>query len=40
MEHDELVGRQLANFQLQRLLGRGGMASVYYAVDVKLQRPV
>ncbi len=40
MNTDPLLGKRLANFQLQRLLGRGGMASVYYAEDVKLHRPV
>jgi hypothetical protein len=36
---DPLIGQQLANFRLERRLGRGGMASVYYGWDVKLQRP-
>jgi tRNA A-37 threonylcarbamoyl transferase component Bud32 len=30
----------LANYQIERLLGRGGMAEVYYGWDVKLARPV
>lgn len=37
---DPLIGKQLANFRIERVLGRGGMAQVYYGVDVKLQRPV
>lgn len=37
---DPLIGRQLANFRIERVLGRGGMAQVYYGRDVKLQRPV
>ncbi|MBE7552443.1 MAG: protein kinase [Anaerolineales bacterium] len=37
---DPLIGRQLANFRLERPLGQGGMAQVYYGWDVKLQRPV
>jgi len=37
---DPLIGRQLANFRVERALGRGGMAQVYYGQDVKLQRPV
>jgi len=32
----ELAGR----FRIQKLLGRGGMASVYLALDVQLDRPV
>src|SRR5687768_7396641 len=40
MVSDPLIGRQLANFRIERVLGRGGMASVYYGRDVKLQRPV
>jgi tRNA A-37 threonylcarbamoyl transferase component Bud32 len=37
---DPLVGRQLANYRVDRVLGRGGMAQVYYGWDVKLNRPV
>jgi tRNA A-37 threonylcarbamoyl transferase component Bud32 len=37
---EALVGRQFANFSIRRLLGRGGMAEVYYGWDVKLERPV
>ncbi len=37
---DSLIGRQLANFRIERVIGRGGMACVYYGVDVKLNRPV
>ena len=37
---DPLIGRQLANFRIERVIGRGGMAQVYYGRDVKLQRPV
>lgn len=37
---DPLIGQQLANFRVERLLGQGGMATVYYGQDVKLQRPV
>ncbi len=39
-QKDSLIGRQLANFRVERLLGRGGMATVYAGQDVKLQRPV
>lgn len=37
--NDPLTGRQIANYRIERLLGRGGMASVYFGVDVQLQRP-
>jgi serine/threonine protein kinase len=40
MNTDPLIGRQLANFRIERVLGRGGMAQVYYGQDVKLDRPV
>lgn len=40
MNRDPLIGQQLANFRIERLIGRGGMAGVYYGLDVKLQRPV
>lgn len=40
MTDDPLIGQQLTNFRLERVLGRGGMGQVYYAWDVKLQRPV
>ncbi len=40
MAENPLIGRQLANFRLKRLIGQGGMAQVYYGWDVKLQRPV
>ncbi|MBK9052389.1 MAG: protein kinase [Chloroflexi bacterium] len=37
---DSMIGRQLANFRIERIIQRGGMAQVYYGLDVKLQRPV
>ena len=37
---DPLIGHQFANFRIERLLGHGGMATVYYGEDVKLHRPV
>lgn len=37
---DPMIGRQLANFHIERIIQRGGMAQVYYGLDVKLQRPV
>jgi serine/threonine protein kinase len=39
-ERDPLIGRRLANFKIRRLLGHGGMARVYYGLDVTLHRPV
>ncbi len=40
MSTDSLIGRQLATYHIERLLGRGGMASVYFGQDIKLKRPV
>lgn len=40
MFNDPLIGRQLANFRVERIIQRGGMAQVYYGMDVKLHRPV
>jgi tRNA A-37 threonylcarbamoyl transferase component Bud32 len=37
---DPLIGRQLANYRLERLIKRGGMAQVYYGWDLSLERPV
>lgn len=37
---DPLIGQQLANFRLERVIGRGGMATVYFGMDIKLERPV
>jgi serine/threonine protein kinase len=37
---DPLIGQQLGNYRLDRLIGRGGMAVVYYGWDVQLERPV
>lgn len=37
---DSMLHRQLANYRIERLLGRGGMGQVYYGWDVKLERPV
>lgn len=37
---DSLIGRQLNNFRIERLLGRGGMAAVYYGTDLGLNRSV
>ena len=33
-----LIGRNLANYRIERLLGHGGMASLYYSIDLHLQR--
>lgn len=40
MMGDPLLGQQLANFRLERVIGHGGMAQVYYGWDTKLERPV
>jgi eukaryotic-like serine/threonine-protein kinase len=40
MASDPLIGKQLRNFRIERLLGRGGMAQVYYGWDANLDRPV
>lgn len=37
---DSFVGRQFANYRLDREIGRGGMAVVYAGWDLKLDRPV
>jgi serine/threonine protein kinase len=40
MIDDSLIGRQLANFRFERVIGRGGMGVVYFGADVLLHRPV
>jgi serine/threonine-protein kinase len=35
-----LIGAQLGPYQIQALLGSGGMATVYRGLDIHLQRPV
>lgn len=40
MAVDPLIGRKISSFRIVRLIGRGGMARVYYAWDDPLQRPV
>jgi serine/threonine protein kinase len=37
---DPLLGQQLGPYTIQSLLGRGGMAQVYQALDTALDRPV
>jgi serine/threonine protein kinase len=39
LAQDSLIGRNIASFRIERLLGRGGMASVYFAFDTHLERP-
>jgi serine/threonine-protein kinase len=38
MIEDELIGKQLDEYHLEALLGQGGMARIYRAVDVRLKR--
>ena len=35
-----LVGQQIEQYQVQKLLGEGGMGSVYQAYDLNLARSV
>ena len=35
-----MIGRQIANYRVEKMLGQGGMGVVYKAVDVTLDRPV
>src|SRR5574338_893087 len=37
---DPWIGKQVAHFRIEQLLGRGGMARVYYGWDDRLHRPV
>ncbi len=39
MTEDSLIGKQLGEYRIESLLGQGGMARVYRAVDVRLKRP-
>jgi serine/threonine protein kinase/Tol biopolymer transport system component len=37
---EDLIGQQLDEYRLEKLLGKGGMAAVYRGVDVRLDRRV
>jgi uncharacterized RDD family membrane protein YckC len=37
---DPLIGKRLKHFEIERLIGRGGMGSVYLGRDTALDRPV
>jgi serine/threonine protein kinase len=39
MNKDDLIGRQLATYRVEKFIGQGGMAQVYYAWDESLERP-
>ena len=38
MSEDRLIGQQLDEYHLEKLLGQGGMARVYRGLDVGLKR--
>lgn len=40
MADNNLIGRTIDNFRIERFLGQGGMAAVYEATDLRLQRQV
>ncbi|MEV7417394.1 serine/threonine-protein kinase [Streptomyces sp. NPDC089919] len=40
MSGSDLIGRQIAGYRVERLIGRGGMAVVYCAKDLRLDRTV
>jgi serine/threonine protein kinase len=40
LQKDPLIGLQVSNFRIVKQIGSGGMARVYYGVDMTLQRPV
>src|SRR5215207_3309087 len=39
-QQDSLLGKQLNEYRLEKLLGQGGMARVYRAIDTQLKRYV
>ena len=39
MNKDSLLGLRLSNYEIKQQIGHGGMAKVYYAVDINLERP-
>lgn len=39
-QHDPLIGKTINGYQISHLIGQGGMASVYQAVQLSMNRPV
>ena len=40
MPDKDMIGRRIAHYRIEQMLGQGGMAAVYEATDLKLQRRV
>jgi serine/threonine protein kinase len=40
MSNESVIGKTIDGYRVEQMLGQGGMAAVYEAVDLKLDRPV